>query len=275
MYCIYCGAKLPDDALFCTACGESVAVEQSAPKKKSFLKRFIIFFSIISMLVVMLAGSMGVYYFLSNTYKTPLNNMIAMINMKQSDNMIDDIICYLNGFSEKEFDRAHDLLKQSEYYEDFLVAEESSLKIMVNFFEGYFGEDYKFSFRLEDKSGLSKNALDEIKYDIDRKAGEIKDFVDQTKKYTTKDWDKLAEHVGLARNQTKDLVRLLEDIYEKWDNAEITEGYKLNVIFVVNGSELDEPLEEKGEFEVFKADGRWVSMEFIDMAYDLVCNIIE
>ena len=55
---------------------------------------------------------------LGNTYKTPINSMVQILNSKKYISPIDQNLKMLNGFAKSEYKEIYNLLKKSENYID-------------------------------------------------------------------------------------------------------------------------------------------------------------
>ena len=110
-------------------------------------------------------------------------------------------------------------------------------------------KDYKSSLKDlgEDYAALGK-ALGKLK------SGDLKD---------------LAEDLDMDVKDVRTCIECLKTIGSKLKGAEVSEGYDLEYLITITGSELDEPEEDDGELTVLKVNGKWVSTQGISLLYSI------
>ena len=110
-------------------------------------------------------------------------------------------------------------------------------------------KDYKSDLKSlgEDYAALGK-ALGKLK------SGDLKD---------------LAEDLDMDVKDVRTCIECLKTIGSKLKGAEITEGYELEYLITITGSELDEPEEDDGELTVLKVNGKWVSLQGVSLLYTI------
>ena len=133
----------------------------------------------------------------------------------------------------------------------------------VETWEDQYGSNYSFSYEIEDKEKLEKSDLREARDYIKNIAKEIKDVIDATEDFDSDDWEDAADSLGCSKSEAKKLIKSMENVYKVWKNADVSAGYELSLIIIVDGRDLDEPEESETSVNVFKVNGRWVSADAI------------
>lgn len=203
---------------------------------------------------------------LTNTYKTPVNLAISYMNSKNANAKIDDIVKLLNGFCESEAKSLLKTFKKTDVYDenkdDLIQALEDGIEDM----EDEYGKNFKYSYKVEEKDKLEKEDLKEFREELKNLRDQLGDLLDETEDWDSDDWEDLADEMGVSKAQAKNMVADLEKLHKSLKSIKVTNGYELSVVVALNGSELDEPEEEDMEFRVYKVNGRWVSMDTLQLA---------
>lgn len=196
---------------------------------------------------------------LGNTYKTPINSMVQILNSKKYISPIDQNLKMLNGFAKSEYKEIYNLLKKSENYIDAMEEAEEEFLDQIEENKEEYGSNYKVSYKITDKVALEKDDLKDFRDDLRGFADEIKDeILDETDEYDSDDWEDMADELDISKENAKKVVKSLEKIQKKYKNAKVSAGYKIEADILISGSELDEPEEEDVTFYIYKVDGRWV-----------------
>lgn len=85
----------------------------------------------------------------------------------------------------------------------------------------------------------------------------------------------LAEDLDMDVKDVKTCIECLKTIGQKLKGADVSEGYDLEYLITITGSELDEPDEDDGELTVLKVNGKWVSTQGISLLYSLYYAVHE
>ena len=200
---------------------------------------------------------------LTNTYRTPINRLMAISNKKNTSNIMKTHVRQLNGFSEKEVTAFLKAAQACDTYEDMLDTMKDQQERQVETWEDQYGSNYSFSYEIEDKEKLEKSDLREARDYIKNIAKEIKDVIDATEDFDSDDWEDAADSLGCSKSEAKKLIKSMENVYKVWKNADVSAGYELSLIIIVDGRDLDEPEESETSVNVFKVNGRWVSADAI------------
>ena len=166
----------------------------------------------------------------------------------------------LNGLFKKEYKAVMELYKKSSEYDADDMKD--SYKEQVEYLNETYGDNYKFSYKIEDKDKLDKDELEEFEDEL-RASG--KALLNQYDDLDSDDLEELADDSGLSKSQAKKLVSAMEALAKKMKKAKVSAGYELTVTFITTGSELDEPIETERTIYVYKVNGRWICPDFIDM----------
>ena len=197
-----------------------------------------------------------------NKYTTPLDLEMDLENAKTYKAYEKAQLNLSNGLAESE---AKDLLKIMKKADDY---DEDDMKDMIEeMVEGYedeYGKNYKFYYEIEDKDKIDKDDLKDIEDELQDNA---RDMYDEIKDTDVDDLEEYFEEMGLKKSDAKKVKSIMEDFYKGLKKAKISAGYELEVTYLVKGSELDEPEELYTEtIEVYKVNGRWVSLDNLDIS---------
>ena len=205
--------------------------------------------------------------FITNTYKTPVKLYVKYMNAETHKNPYNDQLKLLNGLCDNEMKAMIKIMKKSDEYEDELEDEIEDWESQVESFKERYGDDYKFSFEVDDKEKLDKDDCKDYQDDLRDYAksryNSIKDEIDD---YDSDDWSDMADSMGISRSDAKKYAKKMQDMYKEMRTAKVTAGYELDIIIKITGSELDEPEEQEHTIHVYKINGRWVSPELSSMA---------
>ncbi|MBR3961832.1 MAG: hypothetical protein IKK13_06460 [Clostridia bacterium] len=127
---------------------------------------------------------------------------------------------------------------------------------------------------IDEKEQLEKDELRDFKTQLKETASAINDFVEEADEVDSDDLEDAAEELGLKRSEFKKLVKAYEKLADELKDAKISKCYELDVHFVFNGSELDEPYELDGyTTRVYCINGRWVGASFFDSMYAFISMV--
>ncbi len=198
---------------------------------------------------------------LGNTYKTPINSMVQVLNSKKYISFVDQNLKMLNGFAKSEYKEIYNLLKKSENYIDAMEEAEEEFLEQIEENKEEYGNNYKVSYKITDKEALEKGDLNDFRDELRDIADVIDEILEEAEEYDSDDWEDMADALDISKEDAKKIVKCLEKIQKKYKDAKVSAGYKIEADILISGSELDEPEEEDAEFYVYKVDGRWV-MEY-------------
>ena len=234
------------------------AAPEGVPKKvglKNVPKKFIVIASIAVALVVAVVAAIFIIDACTNTYKAPLDVQTRYINSKNlADPLKAQYVDNLNGLFRKELNDIYAILKKSvlkDYFKD-------NYEQAVEQCEEEFGDNYKYSYVIQQETKIDSIELKEYKDSIKEDADYIKNWVNTTKNYDSADWKAMADALGITKSEAKQLVKAFEDLYKEMKIIKVTEGYELSVVWTMTGDELETPETEKDTYYVYKINGRWV-----------------
>lgn len=205
---------------------------------------------------VLIVGYIAIGFF-TNTYKTPMNLVVSFINDKTHSDPIKDVTKLLNGFADDEINAIIKILKKSDDYEDMVDGVEETFDKLVETLEKQFGDNYKCSFKVEEKEKLDKDDCKKFKKNLKQLGEMVEQIVEKTEDYDSDDWEDMAEEIGISKSNAKKLVKHLEDLEDELKDAKVTKGYELQITTIIKGSKLDEPEENEMTINVYKVNGRW------------------
>ena len=223
---------------------------QEPEKKKKNLKPWLI--AGIGALVVVAAVVLALVLFVFNTYKTPVKLIEEFANAKKASAMYDAFADLNNGFCKDEMAEIMKIIKKTEVYDNII----DSFEYQIEENKEEYGSNYKLKYKIEDKEKIDKDDLKEIRDNM-RDTGE--EMLDELNDLDDYDYEDLADEMDISESQAKKLIKAEKEIAKILKKVKITEGYKLTVTIKTTGSELDDPIEDEMEINVYKINGRWVS----------------
>ena len=215
--------------------------------------------AVVALLCVLLLGG---------SKNTPLKTMEKYANAKEItfETYVKDMVGGIEGNNAAKIIK---LAAKSDEFRDRLdeIAEDAA--------DGYedkqdeYGKNFRISFK-NDKEVEEKLDRDELKeYKADLKAlGE--DYAALGKalgKLKSSELKDLAEDLDMDVKDVKTCIDCLKAIGQKLKGADVTEGYDLEYLITITGSELDEPEEDDGELTVLKINGKWASTLGFSLLY--------
>lgn len=204
--------------------------------------------------VVAIIAVIVVLSILGNTYKTPIQEAEKLLNSTSVDKVIDRAPSLLNGFGESELKKAIKILKKSDYYKDIKEDADDAFAELIEGLKDEYGSNYKIKIKVAEKEKLEKEDLKEFRDQL-RQIGELSKQIDEM---TSDDYEAMAETIGISKSQAKDLAKVVKSFAKECKSASVKDGYELDLVISITGSELDEPEETEMTVRVFKVDGRWV-----------------
>ena len=223
---------------------------QEPPKKKKNLKPWLI--AGISTLVVAAAVVLVLVFFVFNTYKTPVKLIEEVANAKKASAMYEGYANLLNGFCEDEYKEIMKILKKTEFYEDMIEGFEGQIEDNKD----EYGSNYKLKYKIEEKEKIDKDDLKDVRDNMRDTGEEMLEDLNDLDDY---DYEELADEMDISESQAKKVLKAEKEIAKILKKVKITEGYTLTLSIKTTGSELDDPMEDEMEINVYKINGRWVS----------------
>lgn len=190
----------------------------------------------------------------SNTYETPFQLAVTFRNSKtfsESGNL-----AILNGFCEDEMNKLMKAVGGTYTEEDFYD--------VIDNYKSEYGEDYKFSYEITDKTKLDKDDIEAYQDEFRTCAADATEYIDAIADFDDEDWEALAEVFELDVAASKKAVNIIKDIQAILEDCKVTEGYNVNFSFIASGSNLEEDEVNENEVDVIKINGRWVAASDVD-----------
>ena len=220
--------------------------------------------------VVVLVGAIVLIGALNNTPTTPIKLMVNAMNNKKTPKSLDYNVKLLNGFLEDEVKEIYKVLAKTDLGEELLEYVQESFEENVEYYQEQYGDNYKGSFKVENKEKLEKSDLREMRDYFKEAAESLEEMIEETEDWDSDDWEDAADEVGMTKSQMKSFVKALEKLAKAMKKVDVTDGYELDVVYKITGSELDEPEEQEDTVYVFKVNGRWISLESIGAALQAI-----
>ncbi len=235
----------------------SAAVQQENPKKK--LNSSVIGLAVIVILAVLFLKSC----FFGSSYKTPLDDMLKIVNKKQTniDKIADAVV---PAMLSDTYEEVIDLLKSNkEYKKDFKKLYDKTLPDAIEdaydeFYdnmENIYGKKIKISYKIEDKEKLDKDERKAI-------ASAYSSFA-QLSSGITDCIEALENCTEFKEKELKKLVKQVEALEKKLDKFKVSSGYVLDVEFTIKGKK--DETSQNMDIVVIKADGDWM-IDFLSTA---------
>ncbi len=218
-----------------------------------------------AVLAVLIVGFFA-YSIFSNTYKTPISLYMNYINDRTHKDPNKDELKLNNGLCYDELNAIYKIMKKSDDYEDELEYAQESWEDLVASLEEQFGDNYKFSYKIEEKEKLDKDDCKDYQDKIRSYGKSMDNSLDEYDDFDSDEWADMADDMGLSRANAKKYVKQMKNICKELRKAKVTAGYELDIIIKVKGSELDEPAELEWTVCVYKINGRWYTNDLPSMS---------
>ena len=215
-----------------------------------------VWIAIAAVLTILIVGTFAISY-LTNNYETPLKLVEDFLNDRTHKDPIKDMTKLLNGLCVDEVNAIIKVLEKSEQYEDFEDRGKEQFELIVENFEEQFGDDYKFSYKIEEKEKLDKDDCDDYEDKIKDVAKLFNQALKEFDDYDSDDWKEMADQLGTSRADAKKLVEKMRDLQKELKNVKVSAGYELVLNFMISGNQLDETNEQELSICVYKINGRW------------------
>lgn len=228
----------------------SAAAQQENPKKK--FNSSLIGLAVVVVLAVLFLKSC----FFGSSYKTPLDDMLKIVNKKQTD--IDKIAdAIVPAMLSDTYEEVVDILESNkEYKKDFKKfynetlpdTLEDTYDNLYNSWEDIYGKNIKLSYKIEDKEKLDKDERKAI-------AGAYSSFAALSSGITDC-IEALESCTELNEKELKKLVKQIEALEKKLDKFKVSSGYVLDVEFTIKGKK--DEASQNMDIVVIKANGDWM-----------------
>lgn len=236
--------------------------EKLGKYKKLLNKRNLILAVVV--LVVLIGGVLALRY-ATNNYMTPIHKLEKMESWKKGNaaKLFQEALEDIGVTNGKELFK---LMDKSELLEEAMEGWNESLEASIENTMDKYGDDFKVTYKLLDKTQLKKSELRNYKKQIRNVFSYLESEMDETKDYDSDDWEDLADELEMTKAQVKNLVAAIKQLADDVSHVEVTDGYELELTRIVTGSELDEPEEDDVTIVVLKINGKWVSSTMTSMA---------
>ena len=249
--------------------------EFDGQKKRPDWKKIAVIAAVVLVAAALIVG-LCLLLFNSSSRTTPIKVLEKYANAKEIEveTVVRDMIGGIEGNNAAKLIRLAD---DSDEFEDrFEELEEDAADAHQDKRDEY-GKNFKIRYK-NDKEVEEKLDRDELKdYKSDLKSlGEDYAALGKTLgKLKSGDLKDLAEDLDMDVKDVKACIECLKTIGQKLKGAEITEGYDLEYLITITGSELDEPEEDDGELTVLKINGKWDSTQGLSLLYSIYYAVQE
>ncbi len=246
------------------------AVELWNKAKKLPKKTWIAIAAIALAAIVLITGVIHVFF--PNTYKTPVSELIKGCNTKKTSNAVSlKINRTLNGFAESEVEKIVSIMKNSDFFADYIEDQNDAFDSDVDSKKEQYGDNYKYSYKIEAKYDMVDYQLDSVKMQFNSLAQKIFEIIKEADDYEAEDWESMAEDLDISKSAAKKLIKAFKALYKELKDVDVDDGYELDVTIKIKGSELDEPEEISKMIYVVEVNGRWIDFQ---SAYSLINTLI-
>ena len=239
----------------------------AAPLKKKFNWKALV---VIAVALLLVAGLVWAVLRLGNGRTSPISLMQKYANAKsiEIERLYKDMLAGSDG---GKASKLVTLMLKSETFQEQLEAVEETLAEQYEDKLDEYGSNYKISYK-NDKSveeELEKEDLKEYRADIKEMGEDFYELGKALGKLKGDDLRDLADDLDMSTADLKALIACLKELGQKYRGAEVSEGWELDALSKITGSELDDPEEDDQELIVLKVNGKWVSRDALQMLYSL------
>lgn len=243
----------------------------TAPAKKAFNWKLLVAIVVALLLV---AGIVVVLMSLSGGKTSPIAAMQKLANAKDVkwETLVNDMLAGSDGGKASKLVK---LMKKSETLGDTIADWEEAFADAYEDNADEYGSNFKIVYK-NDKTVEEKLEKDDVKDYRNRIKDMGEDFAELGKalgKLKSSDLKDLAEDLDMSTADLKELIQCLKDIGSKYKGAEVSEGWEMEVLTKITGSELDDPEEDDFELYVLKVNGKWVNATAFSYLYSLYYTI--
>lgn len=216
-------------------------------------------------ILVVLVGGVLTLRYATNNYMTPIHKLEKMESWKKgnSTKVFQESLENMGVTNSKELFKA---MAKSEILEELLEDWDESMEASIENTMDKYGDDFKVTYKLLDKTQLKKSELRDYKKELRNSFSSLESLADQTKNFDSDDWEDMAEELEMTKGQTKNLIAALKELTDDVSHIDVTDGYELELTRITTGSELDEPEEKDVTVVVLKINGKWASYTMTSVA---------
>ncbi|MGX8692916.1 MAG: hypothetical protein ACSW8E_04070 [Clostridia bacterium] len=236
-------------------------------KKRPSWKKIAIIAAVVLVAAALIVG-LCLLLFNSSSRTTPLKMLEKYANAKEVkfETYVKDMVGGIEGNNAAKIVK---LAAKSDEFKDRLdeISEDAA--------DGYedkqdeYGKNFRFSYR-NDKEVEEKLDRDELKDHKNSLKSLGEDYAALGKalgKLKSSELKDLAEDLDMDVKDVKTCIECLKAIGQKLKGADVTDGYDLEYLITITGSELDEPEEDDGKLTVLKINGKWASTLGFSLLY--------
>lgn len=249
--------------IVCTAIFVPVNIEEVVMFWRNLVKLlknklFYIGVAVVALVVALVLGLFMLFGKAPNKFHTPLDLQMKVENALSYEDYESAQLKLSNGLVDSLAKDYLDAMKQSESYD--ADGAKDTFQEMLEEYQNEYGEDFKHSYEILTKQELDKDQLEEVQAEI------REEFEDLYQEVGEAEADDLEELAGIKKDDAEKLLKSAIDFCKKMESAKVTAGYEMEVVYSVEGSELEEPLElDKTTVNVYKVNGRWVTLDSLDI----------
>ena len=213
--------------------------------------------AIIALLCVLLFGS-------SRT--TPIRVMEKYVNtgeIKLETRTKD----FLGGIEGNNLAKIIKIAKTSDEFKDDIADLEENAADAYEDRQDDYGKNFKIRYKndKEVEEKLEREDLKEYRSAIKEIGENYADLGKALGRLKSGDLKDLAEDLDMDVKDLRTCIECLKTVGQKLKGVEVDDGYALEYLITITGSELDEPEEDDGEITVLKVNGKWVSLNVLGM----------
>ena len=236
----------------------------ASPAKKPACKktvRTVLTAAILACLLLGLSACSGINLGVGGSRNDPLKVAEKLYNSKsiKIETLVDEL---LNGVDGGYVSEIVKIMKKSDELCDYVDDLEDEFSEYYENVSDYCGKNFKLKFLYDEIEDYYEYSRSDLKYQRDEirdLADECLDFAEEFRDYKSSEIRELAEDLDLSTGDLKKLVSYFEKLGNKLADADVSEGYELEIEAKATGSNLDEPEEITLDFDVFKVNGKWIS----------------
>ena len=189
-------------------------------------------------------------------YEAPVRAFESMLNNADAT-WHDAVRAAVGDFCGDELTRIASLMIKTGITTDDIMTER-----MLGEYRAVYGYDCTFSFRIESAEAMDAAEIEHYREQLQHDSEFFADNLEKLRQEGAIDWES-----GQPLEETAEMEELCATLRDRLADAEISEGYVLNVIVTVSGGDLEKP--EKGEdtWHMLCIDGVWVIGDVFDNNY--------
>lgn len=195
---------------------------------------------------------------------TPISVMEKYVNTKEIklETRTKDILAGIEG---NKIAKIIKIAKKSDEFKDDIKDLEERAADAYEDRQDEYGKNFKIRYKndKEVEEKLDRDDLKDYKSSLKSLGEEYADLGKALGKLKSADLKDLAEDLDMDVKDLKECIECLKTVGQKLKGAEVSEGYELEYLITITGSELDDPEEDDGKITVLKVNGKWVSTNAI------------